>query len=90
MKLTLAPHIAALMRPTLADLPDGQFPGLPVQPPLQKYFLFSSDPNHRLILDVPSHLRGGSRSSRTRDGMRWTLVALMTNSTEADGEVVWS
>ena len=29
---------------------------------------------------VPSHLRGGSRSSRTRGGMRWTRVALLTRA----------
>jgi hypothetical protein len=34
--------------------------------------------------------RGGSRSSRTRGGMRWTLIAPLTNGAEADGEVVWS
>jgi hypothetical protein len=34
--------------------------------------------------------RGGSRSSRTRDGMRWTLVVPITNGIEADGEDVWS
>jgi len=36
------------------------------------------------------HLRGGSRSSRTRGGMRWTRMALLTRALEADGEVVWS
>jgi hypothetical protein len=39
---------------------------------------------------VSSHLRGGSRSSRTRDGMRWTQMALITNGAKADGEDVWS
>jgi hypothetical protein len=34
--------------------------------------------------------RGVSRSSRTRDGMRWTRSALLTNSADADDEVVWS
>jgi hypothetical protein len=29
---------------------------------------------------VPSHLRGGSRSSRTRGGMRWTRMALLTRA----------
>jgi hypothetical protein len=43
-----------------------------VYPPLQKYSLFSFPPNH---LHIPHRLvpwRGGSRSSRTRGGMRWT------------------
>jgi hypothetical protein len=43
--------------------------------PLQKIFRFSPDPNHPHIPAVSSHLRGGSRSSRTRGGMRWTRRA---------------
>src|ERR1700730_10576481 len=39
---------------------------------------------------VSSHSRGVSRSSRTRDGMRWTRTVPLTNGTEADGEVVWA
>jgi hypothetical protein len=39
---------------------------------------------------VSSHSRGVSRSSRTRDGMRWTLIVPLTNGAKADGEVVWS
>jgi hypothetical protein len=56
--------------------------------------------NFRIMLDGlietgifqsgPVPQRGGSRSSRTRGGMRWTLMALKTNALEADGEVVWS
>src|SRR5437762_3389765 len=38
----------------------------------------------------PVPQRGGSRSSRTRDGMRWTRAAPLTNGADADGEVVWS
>ena len=34
--------------------------------------------------------RGGSRSSRTRGGMRWTRWRRMTNAVVADGEAVWS
>jgi hypothetical protein len=34
--------------------------------------------------------RGGSRSSRTRDGIRWTLIARLTKRAKATGEVVWS
>src|ERR1700730_4380687 len=39
---------------------------------------------------LPSHLRGVSRSSRARGGMRWTLTVLLTRAPDADGEVVWS
>jgi hypothetical protein len=44
----------------------------PVYPPSKKYSHFSFYPNH---LRIPCRLvpqRGGSRSSRTRGGMRWT------------------
>ncbi len=34
--------------------------------------------------------RGGSRSSRTRGGMRWTRKLRLTSVTRADGEAVWS
>jgi hypothetical protein len=44
----------------------------PVQPSRKKYSLFSLRANHRRIPRVPSQERGGSRSSRTRGGMRWT------------------
>ena len=56
------------------QLPDGQISRCAVQPHLKKYFFFTPDPNHRHIIAVPSHLRGGSRSSRTRGGMRWTWM----------------
>jgi hypothetical protein len=63
---------------------------LPVQSCSQKYF-------HSLFAQItcislasrPTQ-RGGSRSSRTRGGMRWTLMVPITNGTDADGEVVWS
>jgi hypothetical protein len=44
-----------------------------------KIILFSIDSNHFHIAAVSSHLRGVSRSSRTRGGMRWTRMAPMTN-----------
>jgi hypothetical protein len=34
--------------------------------------------------------RGGSRSSRTRGGMRWTRKLRLTSVADADGEVVWA
>ena len=39
---------------------------------------------------VPPGKRGGSRSSRTRGGMRWTREARKTKAPDAYGEVVWS
>src|SRR5215212_2932708 len=62
--------------------------GCPV--PFAKIFSFASDPNQFSSPAVSFHQRGVSRSSRTRGGMRWTLIAPLTNGAEADGEVVWS
>jgi hypothetical protein len=44
----------------------------PVQSSLEKYSTSRPTQITSHIMAVPSHLRGGSRSSRTRDGMRWT------------------
>jgi len=62
---------------------------LAVQPLLQKDFGFS-EMQIRLYDLHPVSQRGGSRSSRTRGGMRWTRMALLTRALEAYGEVVWS
>ena len=54
---------------------------------------FSTLPVAQIISTSPrvsSHKRGGSRSSRTRGGMRWTRMVLLTRVLDADGEVVWS
>jgi hypothetical protein len=60
-----------------------------VQSLLQKY----SDLQKTQITFIPIPSRpteGRSRSSRTRDGMRWTRGGTLTNVQLADGEVVWS
>jgi hypothetical protein len=44
----------------------------PVQPPLQKYFVSRFTQITSISPAVSPHMRGVSRSSRTRDGMRWT------------------
>src|ERR1700735_2859007 len=46
--------------------------------------------NQSISMPIPSHSRGVSRSSRTRDGMRWTRMVLLTRVPDADGEVVWA
>jgi len=51
-----------------------------VKPRNQKYFCFRLTQISSLIRAVPSHKRGGSRSSRTRGGMRWTLAARETSA----------
>jgi hypothetical protein len=62
----------------------------PVQPSLQKY---SDFPKMQITLypplSCPSERGVGHRHERW-DGMRWTQAALLTNSADADGEVVWS
>jgi hypothetical protein len=48
--------------------------------PFAKIFPFSFHPNHFYIRHRPVPQRGGSRSSRTRDRMRWTQAALKTRA----------
>jgi len=48
------------------------FASWPVQPHLQKYSCSLLTQISSLIRTVSSHMRGVSRSSRTRGGMRWT------------------
>jgi hypothetical protein len=57
--------------------------------PFTKIFLFSFDPNHRLILcrPVPNEGRLAIVTNAGRDAVDAT--ALLTNSANADGEVVW-
>ena len=49
--------------------------------PLQKINQFSLRPNHFYKSGPLVPQRGVSRSSRTRSGMRWTRMVLLTNST---------
>ncbi len=48
--------------------------------PPAKIFRFPSDANHLHVPCRPVPQRGGSRSSRTRGGMRWTWVAHLTRA----------
>ena len=54
-----------------SDLPDGQ---KPVEPPTQKYSASRLTQITFKTIAVSFLWRGVSRSSRTRDGMRWTLM----------------
>jgi hypothetical protein len=64
--------------------------------PLQKYSLFSSDPNHRLytVLSRARERGVGHRHERLArdavDAMASLRRLAWTNDTNADGEVVWS
>src|SRR3954447_14632340 len=55
-----------------------------------KRFPFPNDPNQIYNPRRPVPMRGGSRSSRTRGGMRWTLMCCGRTARDADGKVVWS
>jgi hypothetical protein len=55
-----------------ADLPDGLFGSSAVQPLFQKNFPSRLTQINSISLDVPSPRGALARSSRTRDGMRWT------------------
>ena len=61
-----------------------------VSSPFSKIFLFTSDPNHLLISHrpVPHEGRLAIVTDAGRDAV--DVNALLTNSAEADGEVVWS
>ena len=89
-----SPDVAALIRATAVArkqrIGERDQADLPCPDLSAKRFLFSLTPNHFYNSPRLTHERGVSRSSWTRDGMRWTLMVLRTNGTEADGEVVWS
>jgi hypothetical protein len=56
---------------TRARCPTGKSKN-PVQPFREKYSAFRFGRNRNRADSIPSHTRGVSRSSRTRDGTRWT------------------
>jgi hypothetical protein len=55
----------------------------------EKIFLFFRNAN-QAMKSHPDPKEGRCATSSTRDGSRWTLMALLTKALEADGEVVWS
>src|ERR1700756_2375238 len=60
-----------------------------VQPLWKKYFCFT-EAKSPLYPPRPVPQRGVAQRHKTRGGMRWTLVAPVTNGANADGKVVWS
>jgi hypothetical protein len=62
------------------DLPDGLSRNFCVQLPREKFSAFAVGQITFTNSSVSPHKRGGSRSSRTRGGMRWTQVALLTRA----------
>jgi hypothetical protein len=71
-------------------LPDGQISEPAVQPHLQKYFRFHLTQIKSISLTVLLHTEGRFAivTSAGRDAMDAKM--LLTNSANADGEVVWS
>jgi hypothetical protein len=64
-------------------LPDGQITSLPVwgmSSPAGKNIPIFRNANQYYINSVLSHLRGVSRTSRTRGGMRWTRGGALTSA----------
>src|ERR1700731_2229728 len=53
---------------------------LPCPAPFAKIFPFRLDPNQQYIPRRPVPQRGVSRTSQTRDRMRWTRAALLTRA----------
>ena len=68
--------------------PTGKSPESPSSP-FGKNILIFRNRKSVYIPPVSPDERGGSRSSRTRGGMRWTRELRLTSATRADGEVVW-
>jgi hypothetical protein len=70
-------------------VPDGQITPSPVQPPPQKYSLFTPDPNHRRIPRrlVPPEGRLAIVTDAGRDAVDAEVP--ITNGAEADGEGAW-
>ena len=62
----------------------------PVQSRLKKYSDFPKSQITLFLVPFRLDMRGGSRSSRTRGGMRWTRELRLTSVAQADGEDVWS
>jgi hypothetical protein len=71
-------------------LPDGQISEFPVQPLLQKYSDFPKAKSG--VYPLPSRPSQQGRFAIVTDVGRDAMDAdaLLTNSAEADGEVVWS
>ena len=82
MRATSLARIAEFIEWNQTDLP------CPVL--AQKIIRFTSDPNHRLISrhPVPNEGRFAIVTNVERDAV--DAKALLTNSAQADGEVVWS
>src|ERR1700753_1297391 len=70
--------------------PTGSFLRLAVQFSCQKDFASRFARSSSRDETIPSQTRGVSRSSRTRDGVRWLRQRARRSAPAADGEVVWS
>ena len=82
-------HPAAPSSEPCKNSPTGKSPKV-LSSPSKKIFRLTRRANQGYISAVSPDKRGGSRSSRTCGGMRWTQWPRLTSVAEADGEVVWS
>jgi len=76
--------------PTGKSVPVGTFCNCGVSSPFGKNILIFRNLQSVYIPPVLPGERGGSRSSRTRGGMRWTRSLRLTSASRADGKDVWS
>jgi hypothetical protein len=73
------------------DLPVGRRLRFYVQLRLQKYFGSLLTQITSTSSAVPAHTKGRfAIVTNVGQGMRWTRLALLTNSADVDGEVVWT
>ena len=75
--------------PAATNQPGGQIAQNRSRPPRKNILIFRNRKSV-YVKTVPPDERGGSRSSRTCGGMRWTRWRRMTSAVVADGEAVWS
>jgi hypothetical protein len=75
---------------TGTDLPDGQISKNLSSPICKNILLHGEAKSPAYLVLSLAHKRGVSRSSRTLGGDAMDADALLTNSADADGKVVWS
>ena len=78
-----------IVEPIQQNYPTGKSPGSPSSPSGKNILIFRSSKS-AYIPPVSPDERGGSRSSRTRGGMRWTLELRLTSAARVDGKDAWS
>ena len=86
-------HQSRIIEPFQQIHPDGQITSdyqKSCQAPSTKIILFSRIDNRAIYPVIPSHREGRCATYQRGAGMRWTRMALLTRTPDADGEIVWS